>query len=358
MATTKNLSEIVDRISTRNIELTNVDPQGINIDKKFMASVANTNGVDLSKYKVVAQGQFACNRMHVGRDKRLPIAINDGSQIIVSPAYDVFEIKDPTLVLPEYLMLYFKTQRFDKECWFYTDADVRGALVADSFYSMEIPVPNIEIQREIVSKYNTLQKREDILESENNLLMNFGENILAKELLTANDEDFQKRKLGDFFPIVTGKKDANYGSDRGAYTFYTCAKDPIRSPGYSFDSSSILLAGNGNFDLNWHIGKFEAYQRVYVLTPYQEDYLGILYFIIKRYKNDITGGAQGSVIQFLTKGMIEDYEVLLPGDGRMHEIAQQYNSLLTRITKNKEEIFTLRELKSNIFNYYKCKEMK
>ena len=152
MATTKNLSEIVDRISTRNIELTNVDPQGINIDKKFMASVANTNGVDLSKYKVVAQGQFACNRMHVGRDKRLPIAINDGSQIIVSPAYDVFEIKDPTLVLPEYLMLWFSRPEFDRYARYKSHGSVREIFDWDEMCRVELPVPPLNEQQKIVDK--------------------------------------------------------------------------------------------------------------------------------------------------------------------------------------------------------------
>jgi Restriction endonuclease S subunits len=136
------------------------DLQGINIDKFFMPSVANTVGVDLKKYKIIKQGQFACNRMHVGRDYRIPIALSDRENpFIVSPAYDVFEIKDKSVLLPEYLMMWFSRKEFDRNAWFYTDADVRGGLPWKSFCDIELPIPSIEKQREIVKEYNTVVNR-------------------------------------------------------------------------------------------------------------------------------------------------------------------------------------------------------
>jgi type I restriction enzyme S subunit len=97
-----------------------------------MPSVANIIGTDLTVYKVVKSGQFACNRMHVGRDKRLPVAISKSEDdFIVSPAYDVFEIKNETILNPDYLMMWFSRKEFDRNAWFYTDADVRGGLSWD-----------------------------------------------------------------------------------------------------------------------------------------------------------------------------------------------------------------------------------
>ncbi|QQS67551.1 MAG: hypothetical protein IPP08_05145 [Chlorobiota bacterium] len=85
---------------------------GINIDKFFMPSVANIVGTDLSVYKLVRKNQFACNRMHVGRDYRLPISMSKSDEeFMVSPAYDVFEIKDTEILNPEFLMMWFTRTR-------------------------------------------------------------------------------------------------------------------------------------------------------------------------------------------------------------------------------------------------------
>jgi type I restriction enzyme S subunit len=114
----------------------------------------------MTAYKIVKNGQFACNRMHVGRDLRLPVALSSNPKaFIVSPAYDVFEIIDKEVLLPEFLMMWLSRNEFDRNAWFYTDADVRGGLNWGAFCDMEIPVPKIEIQREVVTEYNVLIDR-------------------------------------------------------------------------------------------------------------------------------------------------------------------------------------------------------
>ena len=133
---------------------------GINIDKHFMPSVANVIGTDLSTYKLVSKNQFACNLMHVGRDEKIPMAMQTyDNPIIVSPAYFVFEVTKPDELLPEYLMMWFCRKEFDRNAWFYTDADVRGGLDKGALMDMQLPVPSIKRQREIVSEYETLTRR-------------------------------------------------------------------------------------------------------------------------------------------------------------------------------------------------------
>ncbi|HWL23314.1 MAG TPA: restriction endonuclease subunit S [Ureibacillus sp.] len=156
----KAIGEYIKPVNVRNDELKVNDLMGINIDKFFMPSVANTIGTDMSKYKVVKKGQFACNRMHVGRDKRLPVALWNGeNNIIVSPAYDVFEISDTGLLDSNYLMMWFLREEFDRNAWFFTDADVRGGLKWEDFCNMKLPVPSITKQKEIVNEYNVLLER-------------------------------------------------------------------------------------------------------------------------------------------------------------------------------------------------------
>ena len=156
----KQLGKCIRKVNTRNIGLKTTNLLGINIDKFFMPSVANVVGTDMSAYKIVKERQFACNRMHVGRDYRLPVSISDNSEdFLVSPAYDVFEVKNTEELLPEYLMMWFSRKEYDRNAWFYTDADVRGGLNWDAFSKMELPVPHIDTQREIVKEYNVLVDR-------------------------------------------------------------------------------------------------------------------------------------------------------------------------------------------------------
>lgn len=159
----RRLGEYIKEVKNRNSDAGITNLLGINIDKYYMPSVANIVGTDLSVYKVVQKNQFACNRMHVGRDKRLPVALSRSSEkFIVSPAYDVFEIRDTGVLDPEYLMMWFSRKEFDRNAWFYTDADVRGGLNWKAFCEMELPIPSIEKQREIVEEYHTLVNRIDL----------------------------------------------------------------------------------------------------------------------------------------------------------------------------------------------------
>ena len=122
-----------------------------------MPSVANTSGVDLSKYKIIRKGQFATNIMHVNRDEILPVALYQNEEpAIVSPAYMTFEVIDENVLLPEFLMMEFQRPEFDRRAWTYCDSSVRGGLEWERFCDIEIPIPEIEEQRKFVALYNGL----------------------------------------------------------------------------------------------------------------------------------------------------------------------------------------------------------
>ncbi len=154
------LAEVDNRNGTGEI----VDVQGINIFKQFMPSVADTNGVDLSKYKIVRKGQFAYSGMQTGRDECIRIALFDKDEpIIISPAYTVFEIKDG-VVLPEYIMMWFSRKESDRRGWFMSDSSIRTNLDLERFYEIETPVPNDKIQKSIVDLYKVYTLRRNINE--------------------------------------------------------------------------------------------------------------------------------------------------------------------------------------------------
>ena len=147
-------------IDTRNTDSITDRVLGINIDKFFMPSVANVIGTDLSKYKLIAKGKFACNPMHVGRDERLPVALYEEDEpAIVSPAYFMFEIIDGSVLDENYLMMWFRRPEFDRICWLHTDGSVRGGITWDDICRLELPVPPIDEQREIVRSYKAITER-------------------------------------------------------------------------------------------------------------------------------------------------------------------------------------------------------
>lgn len=147
-------------IDTRNRESITDRVLGINIDKFFMPSVANVIGTDLSKYKLITKGKFACNPMHVGRDERLPVALYDEEEpAIVSPAYFMFEVVDNSILNEDYLMMWFRRPEFDRICWLHTDGSVRGGITWDDICRLELPIPHIEKQLEIVNSYKAITER-------------------------------------------------------------------------------------------------------------------------------------------------------------------------------------------------------
>lgn len=196
MSNYKRIGDYINEVKARNTDEALKTLLGINIDKYYMPSVANIVGTDMSVYKVVKQNQFACNRMHVGRDKRLPVALSKSKDdFIVSPAYDVFEIMDKNKLNPEYLMMWFTRKEFDRNAWFYTDADVRGGLPWKSFADMELRIPSITKQKEIVKEYNVLVDR---IKLNNQLIQKLEETaqaIYKQWFVDGNELDCEKVEL-------------------------------------------------------------------------------------------------------------------------------------------------------------------
>lgn len=166
------LGNYIRLIDNRNKDCISDRVLGINIDKFFMPSVANVIGTDLSRYKLITKGKFACNPMHVGRDEHLPVALYDEEKpAIVSPAYYTFEIIDSSVLNEDYLMMWFRRLEFDRICWLHTDGSVRGGITWDDFCRLNISVPAIEEQLGIVDCYKAITNRIDLKKKINDNLV-------------------------------------------------------------------------------------------------------------------------------------------------------------------------------------------
>ena len=213
--------------------------------------------------------------------------------------------------------------------------------------TIEFPCPPIEVQHRIatiLSRYDSLienyQKQIKLLEEAAQRLykewfidLRFPghENT---NLIDGVPEGWEKKKVGEIAPIITGKKDANFGTPNGEYPFFTCSQEPIKAPSFSFDCAAVLLAGNGDFNVKLYRGKFEAYQRTYVLSPYCAQHLYLLYYTISANMTKLAAGSSGSTIKFLTKGMIDGINLNIPND----EILRSFNKKVEPIQSSRESL--------------------
>lgn len=196
--------------------------------------------------------------------------------------------------------------------------------------TIKFPAPDIEVQNKIVE---ILGSYDDLIENNRKQikLLEEAAQRLYKEwfvdlrfpgyedckIIDGVPEGWKKVSLTQIAPIVTGKKDANFGTENGKYLFFTCAQEPIKAPSYSFDCDAVILAGNGDFNVKLYRGQFEAYQRTYVFSPYESQNLYLLYYTVKDNMRQLFQGASGSTIKFLTKRMLEEIIVYIPEEGTL-----------------------------------------
>ena len=243
-------------IDTRNRESITDRVLGINIDKFFMPSVANVIGTDLSKYKLITKGKFACNPMHVGRDERLPVALYDEEKpAIVSPAYFMFEVIDNSILNEDYLMMWFRRPEFDRICWLHTDGSVRGGITWDDICRLELPIPPIENQLEIVNSYKEITERIALKQKIND---NLAATIQTIFLSCKQSDTFKT-----YLPLNELVKTVNFRNKDNVYGIddlmgVSLTKEFIKSPAntISLDVSNYKIVKPFQFACNlMHVGR-------------------------------------------------------------------------------------------------------
>lgn len=179
----KAIGELVERIDERNRDGSITTLIGVSIDKKFIPSVANVVGTDLTNYKVIRKYDFAVSLMQVSRDEKIPVACQkEYDAAIMSPAYPIFRVKDTNIIMPEYLEMWFMRSEFDREASFVAVGGVRGSMPWEEFAKLKLPVPNIEIQKEIVSSYRAIIDRITLKKRINDNLVAVGTTSIQKNI--------------------------------------------------------------------------------------------------------------------------------------------------------------------------------
>lgn len=338
----KHLGNYIRPVDVRNKELKVTSPMGVNIGKFFMPSVANTIGTDLSKYKLVAQWQFACNLMHVGRDEALPIACNENKKdMLVSPAYHVFEIIDTNVLMPEFLTLLFKRREFDREAWFYTDGDVRQGLPISSLYNMKLPVPSIEEQKRIVAQYQAVEKRirnnERLIASlEDTAQSIFRHRFVDNIDLNNLPEGWKMGNIDDLATISSGKSLSDkIDFPNNEYKYPVAGASGIigYARTYNYDCRFLTIGRVGTIGIvNKYLDKAWAADNVLVFMSNYYDYT---YQVLKSLNYDeIT---KGGVQSLITQGEIKKCELIIPSESEIIQYERTVSYLSSYIQNLKEE---------------------
>ena len=159
------IGKLIEIVDERNTDASINTFYGININKEFMPTVANTDGIDCKKYKVVRKNRFVFSGMQTGRDECIRIGLfTEDDPIIISPAYTTFEITRSDLVLNKYFFMRFLSKEMDRYGSFLSDSSIRSNLDWERFCEIEIDLPSIIVQKKYVDVYNSLLQNQKVYE--------------------------------------------------------------------------------------------------------------------------------------------------------------------------------------------------
>lgn len=155
-----------------------------------------------------------------------------------------------------------------------------------------------------------------------------------------------KVKIGDLTKIKTGKLDANASSEDGQYPFFTCSREPLKISSYSYDCECVLVAGNGDLNVKYYNGKFDAYQRTYIIEDNSDGklYMPYLYYFMEGYIEELRKQAVGGVIKYIKLGNLTDALIELPSFDKQKEVVNILEKLKKIIGLQNDEILKLDQL--------------
>ena len=153
-------------------------------------------------------------------------------------------------------------------------------------------------------------------------------------------------RLGDYVKIKTGKLDANASSDNGIYPFFTCSKEPLAIDTYSYDCECVLVSGNGDLNVKYYSGKFDAYQRTYIVESNDKEKLFVryLYYFLDKYVETLRVQSIGGVIKYIKLGNLTEAKIPLPPLDEQRKIAAVLDKVSDLIAKRRQQLDKLDEM--------------
>ena len=249
----KILGNYIRLVDERNKNLAVTKLLGVSISKKFIPSIANIVGTDLSNYKIVRTGQFAYGPVTSRNGEKISIAYLDEENCIISSSYTVFEVENKEELDPEYLMLWFSRPEFDRYARYKSHGSVREIFDWNELCMVELPVPNIEKQRKIVKAYKTITDRIDLKQKINDNLANTEQLILYQAISKNQTIPLSLNEIAEFIDGDRGKNYPTFDefSTSGFCLFLNASN--VTSSGFNFDSCMFVTEEKDKIMRNGHL---------------------------------------------------------------------------------------------------------
>ena len=174
----------------------------------------------------------------------------------------------------------------------------------------------------------------------------------AARLIKTMKQGWDIKTVGVICDIKTGRLDANAASENGAYPFFTCSQAPLRIDNYAYDCECVLVAGNGELNAKYYNGKFNAYQRTYIITTkseYKNISVKYLYKFFSKYIEQLRQLSIGGVIKYIKLGNLTDATLPIPPREEQERIVEELDCLSGVIEKKREQLRELDALAESIF---------
>ena len=253
----KILGNYIRLVDERNRNLAITKLLGVSINKKFIPSIANIVGTDLSNYKIVRTGQFAYGPVTSRNGEKISIAYLDEEDCIISSSYTVFEVENKEELDPEYLMLWFSRPEFDRYARYKSHGSVREIFDWNELCMVELPVPDIEKQRKIVKAYKTLTDRIALKQRINDNLANTEQAILVETVINNHTVP---TALGDLVDFIDGDRGKNYPTfdefTSTGYCLFLNASN-VTSTGFNFDNCMFVSEEKDKLMNKGHLSPYD-----------------------------------------------------------------------------------------------------
>ena len=324
--------------------LTPYQVSGVNKDKEFFEP-SHQVGEDTSKYQIVPPRHFACNLMHVGRDRVLPIAYNHSEyDKVVSPAYTVFSLKESCGVLDDYFFIMLKCEEQDRYFWFHADASVRDGMSWSDFCDVEITVPDLTTQQKYVDIYKAMvsnqQSYECGLEDLKLVFTGYIEDLRRKSSL---------KRIGDYItPYNEKNTDESITLEQGINIekkFITPQRSNSNLQGRKIvrhgQFAYCTQLNNANVAIAYRDGEdcvVSSVYDVFEITKKDEllpEYL-LMWLIRPEFGRFVYWASEGSAYEFLNYNNLANYMIPVPDMAIQKSIADIYKAYITRKQLNEQ----------------------
>lgn len=345
------LGDYIREVNVRNRELKVTRLLGLSIEKKFIPSIANTIGTDMAGYKIVHRRQFAYVPVTSRNGEKITVALlEDCDEAIISQAYTVFEVVDSEKLLPEYLMMWFRRPEFDRYARFHSHGSAREVFDWDELCDVQLPVPSIERQREIVSEYETLTRRIRLNEQMIAKLEETAQTLYRKMFVDGIDkenlpEGWRMGKLGDIAEVNSGKTCVDKSDIKdGLYQYPVAGASGVIgfSSTYNYDEKLMTTGRVGTLGVvnRYNQQMYMADNVLVVRSKYYEYCYQILTSL------DYSEITKGGVQSLITQTDLKESVIMIPPKDLLDSFEQQSLSIYSFVETKRQENEKLTELQS------------